>query len=174
MEVIVCPDTMRTAQGATRFVQTAPIDAKCLYHESLTFRTGRLSDCNRCHLPEPRICTFQLNSSSFEDCITAGKSALTKVLVAAVADQVDIIVCDANLFTNRQLKSDRHSDPDTGSVLNILDQIKVSANKLREPHHRITYNFEVSTLATEQLAALAGQDALWHVWIQYNTVLPGL
>ena len=81
------------------------------------------------------------------------------VLVSAVVDQVEIIVCDANLFTNRQFKSDRHSNPDTGSVRTILDQILVSANKLREPHHRIAYNFELSTLATEQLAASAGQDA---------------
>ena len=81
------------------------------------------------------------------------------MLVTAVADQVDVIVCDANLFTNRQFKQDRHSVPATGSVLTILDQILVSANRPREPHQRITYNFEVSTLATEQLAALAGKDA---------------
>ena len=79
--------------------------------------------------------------------------------MTAVADQVGVIVCDANLFTDRQFKQDRHSDPATASVLTILNQILVSANKLREPHQRNTYNFEVSTLATEQLAALAGQNA---------------
>lgn len=42
----------------------------------------------------------------------------------------------------------------------LLDQILVSANKRRQAHQRITYyNFEVSTLATEQLAALEGQQA---------------
>ena len=77
-------------------------------------------------------------------------------MATAAADQVDVIVCDANLF--RQFKQDRHSDPVTGSVLTILDQILAFANKLREPHQRVAYNFEVSTL-TERLAALAGQDA---------------
>ena len=84
---------------------------------------------------------------------------LTKILVTAVAGQVDVIVCDANLFTHRQFKQDRHYDPATGSVLTILDQILVSANKLREPHQCITCNWEVSTLVTEQLSALAGRDA---------------
>ena len=76
-----------------------------------------------------------------------------------MADQVDVIVCDANLFTNRNFRQDRHSDPATGAVLTILDQIFVSANQLRESSKRITYNWEVSTLATEQLAALEGRDA---------------
>ena len=91
--------------------------------------------------------------------ITAGKNALTKILITAVADQVDVIACDANMFTNRNFRSDRHSDPATGAALTILDQILVSANKRREPSKRITYNWGVSTLATEQLAALEGQDA---------------
>ena len=68
-------------------------------------------------------------------------------------------MCDANLFTNRNFRQDRHSDPATGAVLTILDQIFVSANQLRESSKRITYNWEVSTLATEQLAALEGRDA---------------
>ena len=42
-------------------------------------------------------------------------------MVTAVADQVDVIVCDANLFTNRQFKQDRHSDPAAGSALSLLD-----------------------------------------------------
>ena len=50
-------------------------------------------------------------------------------------------------------------DPANGAVFTILDQILVSANRLRESSKRITYNWEVSTLATEQLAALEGQDA---------------
>ena len=40
--------------------------------------------------------------------ITAGKNALTKILITAVADQVDVIACDANMFTNRNFRSDRH------------------------------------------------------------------
>ena len=63
------------------------------------------------------------------------------------------------MFAIRNFRSDRHSDPATGAVLTILDQILVSANKRCEPSKRITYNWEVSTLATEQLAALEGQDA---------------
>ena len=59
----------------------------------------------------------------------------------------------------RNFKQDRHSDPATGSVLNILDQILADTNELREPRQRITYNWEVSTLATDQLAAPEGQDA---------------
>ena len=80
-------------------------------------------------------------------------------MVTAVADQVDVIVCDANQFTNRNFRGDRHADPATGAVLTILDQILVSANKKRESSKRITYNWEVSTLASEQLAALEGLDA---------------
>ena len=69
-------------------------------------------------------------------------------------------MCDANQFTNRNFRSDRHADPATGAVLTILDQILVSANTKRESSKRITYyNWEVSTLATEQLAALEGLDA---------------
>ena len=76
-----------------------------------------------------------------------------RTLVAAVADQVDVIVCDANQFTNRNFRSD-HADPATSAVLTILDQILVSANRKRESSKCITYNWEVSTLATEQLAVL--------------------
>ena len=70
-------------------------------------------------------------------------------------------MCDANLFTKRNFRQDRHSDLATGAVLTILDQILVSANKLCESSKlkRITYNWEVSTLATEQLPALEGRDA---------------
>ena len=82
-----------------------------------------------------------------------------KILITAVADQVDVIACDANQFTNRNFRGDRHADPATGAVLTILDQILVSVNKKREPSKRITYNWEVSTLASEQLAALEGLDA---------------
>lgn len=46
----------------------------------------------------------------------ACKSALVKVFTA-IADQVDVIVCDANLFTKCKFKNDRHSDPATGAVL---------------------------------------------------------
>ena len=111
------------------------------------------------HLPELRVCAFHLNAHAFASGITAGKNALTKILITAVADQVDIVVCDANMFTNRNFRADRHSHPATGAVLTILDQILVSANKRREPSKRITYNWEVSTLATEQLAALEGRGA---------------
>ena len=107
-------------------------------------------------LPELRVCAFH---HAFAAGIAAGKNALTKILITAVADQVDVIARDANMFTNRNFRSDRHSDPATGAVLTILDQILVSANKRREPSKRITYNWEVSTLATEQLAALEGQNA---------------
>ena len=54
-----------------------PIDAEVLYHESPTFRTGRLADCKRMHLPQLRIGAFRLNSSAFNDCVAAGKEALT-------------------------------------------------------------------------------------------------
>lgn len=107
MGVYVCPDALGVAQGVTTFLQAEPIDAEVLHHESPTFRTGRLADCKRMHLPKLRVCAFRLNSYAFNAGITAGKSALTKILVSAVADQVDIIVCDANLFTNRNFRSDR-------------------------------------------------------------------
>ena len=110
------------------------------------------------HMPELRVCAFHLNAHAFQSGITAGKNALTKILITAVADQVDVIACDANQFTNRNFRSDRRADPATGAVLTILDQILVSANKKREPSKRITYNWEVSTLA-KQFAALEGQDA---------------
>ena len=124
------------------------------------------------HMPELRVCAFHLNAHAFQSGITAGKNALTKILITAVADQVDVIACDANQFTNSNCRSDRHADPATGAVLTILDQILVSANKKREPSKRITYNWEVSTLATEQLAALEGQDAdcdcLLQIVLNYN------
>ena len=104
------------------FLQVEPIDAEVLFQKGPTFRTGRLCDCKRTHLPELRICAFHLNSHAFNDCITAGKEALTKIMVTAVAGQLDVIVCDANLLTNRNFRQDRHSDPATGAVLTILDQ----------------------------------------------------
>ena len=122
----------------------------------LTSSTWRVAWCM--HMPELRVCAFHLNAHAFQSGITAGKNALTKILITAVADQVDVIACDANQFTNRNFRSDRRADPATGAVLTILDQILVSANKKREPSKRITYNWEVSTLA-KQLAALEGQDA---------------
>ena len=110
-------------------------------------------------MPELRVCAFHVNAHAFQSGITAGKNAITKILITAVADQVDVTVCDANQFTNRNFRSDRHADPATGAVLTILDQILVSTNKKRESSKRITYNWEVSTLASEQLAALEGLDA---------------
>ena len=106
-------------------------------------------------MPELRVCAFHVNAHAFQSGIPAGKNAITKTLITAVADQVDVIVCDANQFTNRNFRSDRHA----GAVLTILDQILVSANKKRESSKRITKYWEVSTLATEQLAALEGLDA---------------
>ena len=86
MGVVVCPDTLGTAQASTMFSQVEPIHAEVLHHDGPTVRTGRLADCKRTHLPELRICAFHLNSHA--DCVTAGKEALTKILVTAVADQV--------------------------------------------------------------------------------------
>ena len=40
MIVIVCPDTLATAQATTKFFQAEPVDAECLHHESPTFRTA--------------------------------------------------------------------------------------------------------------------------------------
>ena len=77
------------------------------------------------HMPELRVCAFHVNAHAFQSGIPAGKNAITKTLITAVADQVDVIVCDANQFTNRNFRSDRHA----GAVLTILDQILVSANK---------------------------------------------
>ena len=77
--VIVCPDTMGTAQATTGFCRAEPIDAAKVRHSGLA---GMLSDC-----------------------IRTGKSALTKVLVTAVAVQVDVIVCDANLFIGTTFRS---------------------------------------------------------------------
>ena len=159
MEAIVCPDVLGVAQGATSFLHADPVDAEALFHESPIFRTGSLNDCKRKHMPELRVCAFHLNSHAFAAGITAGKNALTKILITAVADQADVIVCDANMFANRSFPSDRRSDPATGAVLTILDRILVSAIRRRESSKRITYNWEVSTLATELLAALEGQDA---------------
>ena len=95
----------------------------------------------RIHMPELRVCAFHLNSHAFQSGITAGKNAL-KILITAVADQVDVIVCDANQFMNRNFRSDRHSDPATGAVLTILDQILVSANKKRASGSLITGRFQ--------------------------------
>ena len=130
-----------------------------LFHECPIFRTGSLDDCKRMHMPELRVCAFHVNAHTFQSGITAGKNAVTKILITAVADQVDVIVRDANQFTNRNFRSDRHADPATGAVLTILDQLLVFTNKKRESSKRITYNWEVSTLASEQLAALEGLDA---------------
>ena len=159
MEVLVCPDTLAAAQASTYFAQAEPVDTEALFYECPTFRTGSLSDCKRMHMPELQVCAFHINAHAFQSGITAGKNAITKILITQVADQVDVIVCDANQFTNRNFRSDRHANPATGAVLTILDQILVSANKKRESSKRITYNWEVSTLATEQLAALEGLDA---------------
>ena len=96
----------------------------------------------RIHMPELRVCAFHLNSHAFQSGIMAGKNAL-KILITAVADQVDVIVCDANQFTNRNFRSDRHADPATGAVLTILDQILVPTNEKRESSKRITYNLSL-------------------------------
>ena len=159
MEVIVCPDSLAVAQASTTYIEAEPVDAEALFHECPTFRTGSLNDCKRMHMPELRVCAFHINAHAFQSGITAGKNAIMKILITAVADQVDVIACDANQFTNRNFRGDRHADPATGAVLTILDQILVSANKKRELSKRITYNWEVSTLASEQLAALEGLDA---------------
>ena len=72
-------------------------------------------------MPELRVCAFHVNAHAFQSHITAGKNAMPKILITAVADQVDVIVCDANQFTNRNFRSDRHADPATGAVLTIPD-----------------------------------------------------
>ena len=159
MEVIVCPDSLAVAQASTTYIEAEPVDAEALFHECPIFRTGSLNDCKRTHMPELRVCAFHINAHAFQQGITAGKNAIMKILITAVADQVDVIACDANQFTNRNFQGDRHADPATGAVLTILDQILVSVNKKREASKRITYNWEVSTLASEQLAALEGLDA---------------
>ena len=159
MEASVCPDTLAVAQASTTYIESSPVDAEALFRECPTFQTGSLNDCKRMHMPELRVCAFHINAHAFQSGITAGKNAIMKILITAVADQVDVIACDANQFTNRNFRGDRHADPGTGAVLTILDQILVSANKKREPSKRITYNWEVSTLASEQLAALEGLDA---------------
>ena len=97
------------------------MDTEALFHECPTFRTGRLNDCNRTRMPELRVCAFHVNAHAFQSHITAGKNAMPKILITAVADQVDVIVCDANQFTNRNFRSDRHADPATGAVLTIPD-----------------------------------------------------
>ena len=159
MEVIVCPDSLAVAQASTTCIEAEPVDAEALFHECPTFRTGSLNDCKRMHMPELRVCAFHINAHAFQSGITAGKNAIMKILITAVADQVDVIACDANQFTNRNFLGDRHADPAKGAVLTILDQILVSVNKKRESSKRVTYNWEVSTLASEQLAALEGLDA---------------
>ena len=108
---MVCPDVLGVAQASTTFVLAEPVDAEALFQESPTFRTGSLDDCKRMHMPELRVCAFHLNAHAFQSGITAGKNALTKILITAVADQVDVIACDVNQFTNRDFRSDRHSDP---------------------------------------------------------------
>ena len=162
MEVIVCPDSLAVAQVSTTYAEAEPVDAEALFHECPTFWTGSLADCKRMHMPELRVCAFHVNAHAFQSGITAGKSAITKILITAVADQVDIIVCDANQFTNRNFRANRHADPATGAVLTILDQILVSANKKRESSKRITYITGRSPLSP-------ASSSLWKVWMPIAT-----
>ena len=43
MGVVFCPDALGVVQATTTFLQVEPIDAEVLFHESATFRTGRLA-----------------------------------------------------------------------------------------------------------------------------------
>ena len=104
MEVIVCPDSLAVAQASTTYIEAEPVDAEALFHECPTFRTGSLNDCKRMHMPELRVCAFHINAHAFQQGITAGKNAIMKILITAVADQVDVIARDANQFTNRNFR----------------------------------------------------------------------
>ena len=95
------------AQGITTFVRAEPVDTEALFHECPAFRTGSLNDCKRMHMLELRVCAFHVNAHAFQSGITAGKNAITKILITAVADQVE--------FTNHNFRSDRHADPATGA-----------------------------------------------------------
>ena len=60
--------------------------------------TANVCTCLNCEF----VPFFHVNAHAFQSGITAGKNAITKILITAVADQVDVIVCDANQFTNRK------------------------------------------------------------------------
>ena len=106
-----------------------------------------MADCKRTHLPELRICAFHLNSYAFNHCITTGKEALAKILATAVADQVDVIVCDANIFANRHFRQDRHSTLIKANEylkhLNHLDFCLKSSDEAY--HHPFQCNFSLAS-----------------------------
>ena len=138
------------------------MDAEALFHECPTFRTGSLNDCKRMHMPELRVCAFHVNAHAFQSGITAGKNAVTKILITAVADQVDVIVRDANQFTNR---NDRHADPATGAVLTILD----SLTRFLSLRTRSASRVSASPITGRSQPSPVSSSPLWKVWMPIAT-----
>ena len=102
------------------------------------YKPGDDLDVKRLNMPELRICAFHINSNAWRDAYTSGKEALFHMIWFAIADQVDVICGDANLFAQRLCSSDSHSDYNTSCIVNLLEQILKIFNAKRKAMHRIT------------------------------------
>ena len=136
------------------------------------YKPGDELDVKRLNMPELRICALHINSTAFRNAFTAGKEALYQILWYAIADQVDVICGDSNLFGQRLCSTDQHSDHNSSCVVNLLELILKSFNKRRKAIHRITYDIRSSTIETEwvkaQLAYNADTDCMLYIHLNYG------
>ena len=128
------------------------------------YKPGDDLDAKRLNMPELRICAFHVHSNTWKNAITSGKEALFQVLWYAIADRVDMICGDSNLFGQRMCSNDTHSDHLSSCIVNMLELILKAFNKRRKVIHRITYDIRSSTIETEwvkaQLALTADTDCI--------------
>eukprot|EP00435_Cladocopium_sp_Y103_P049896 s28_g15.t1 len=113
-------------------------------------------DVFRLGLSEVRIAVFHLSSFGWRSAWQEGCDNWLKFITAAIAAQVDFITRDGNLFAQRKVKQDQHTDYKSSILIDLLERLLAEMNPHRSGMNQITYNLRSSIQAGAYIRAMSG------------------
>ena len=115
-------------------------------------------DVKRLGLAEIRIAVFHISSYAWTDAYAEACQKWLSFIANCIEHQCDFLSGDGNQFAQRSFKKDEHSDFRTSIMIDILQRLQ-QINLHRSPINRITYNVVSSTMASECIRSMEGENA---------------
>ena len=116
-------------------------------------------DVKRLGLAETRIAVFNISSYAWTDAYAEACQKWLSFIASCIEHQCDFLSGDGNQFAQRSFKKDEHSDYRTSIMIDILERFLQQINLHRNPINRITYNVVSSTMASEYIRSMEGENA---------------
>ena len=116
-------------------------------------------DVKRLGLAEIRIAVFHISSYAWTDAYAEACQKWLSFIANCIEHQCDFLSEDGNQFAQRSFKKDEHSDFRTSIMIDILERFLQQINLHRSPINRITYNVVSSTMASECIRSMEGENA---------------